>query len=200
MSAKSIGYESYVPEPNITRFLFANKTLAPLWLLLRLYIGYEWLVAGWEKLTDPAGVWVGDKAGVAIQGFVKGALAKTTGEHPDIQGWYADFLQAWVLPHASIFAHMVTWGEILVGIGLILGAFTGFAAFFGAFMNTNFLLAGAVSTNPILFIPAILLMLAWRTAGYWGLDRYILPLIGVPGAAGRIFHGRPTLTPVPQRS
>jgi thiosulfate dehydrogenase [quinone] large subunit len=37
---------------------------------------------------------------------------------------------------------------------------------------------------------AILLVLAWRVAGWWGLDRRILPAIGVPGAAGTLFKRR----------
>ena len=66
---------SEIPEPGIARLLFADTRLAPLWLIIRLYVGYEWLMAGWEKFTDPAGVWVGAKAGTAIMGFAKGALA-----------------------------------------------------------------------------------------------------------------------------
>lgn len=191
--------ERQIPEPNITRFLFADTRLALLWLGVRLYVGYQWLEAGWTKLTNPAGVWVGDKAGTAIVGFVNGALKKTAGEHPDVAGWYAAFLRDVVLPNAKTFAYAITFGEVLVGIALILGLFTGVAAFFGGFMNANFLLAGTVSLNPILFIPATWLVLAWRVAGHWGLDRWVLPLVGVPGAAGALFkplarrlHRQPT--------
>ena len=67
-----------------------------------------------------------------------------------------------------------------MGLGLILGAFVGIAAFFGTFMNLNFILAGTVSTNPVMFLVAIFLMLAWRNAGWVGLDRWLLPKIGVP--------------------
>lgn len=179
--------ERQIPEPNITRVLFADPRLAPLWLIVRLYVGYQWLESGWAKLTNPAGVWVGDKAGTAITGFVNGALKKTAGERPDVAGWYADFLRGVVLPNAKLFGYLVTFGEILVGVALILGLFTGVAAFFGGFMNANFLLAGTVSLNPILFIPATWLVLAWRVAGHWGLDRWVLPLVGVPGAAGTLF-------------
>ena len=42
-------------------------------------------------------------------------------------------------------------------------------------MNMSFLLAGSASTNPVLFTLAIGLILAWRVAGYYGLDRYLLP-------------------------
>jgi thiosulfate dehydrogenase [quinone] large subunit len=57
-------------------------------------------------------------------------------------------------------------------------------------MNANYLLAGTVSTNPILFILATWLVLAWRVAGWWGLDRWALPLVGVPGAPGTLFRRR----------
>ncbi len=175
-----------IPEPNVTRFLFADTRLAPLWTLVRLYVGYEWLTAGWGKLTNPAGVWVGDKAGAAITGFLNGSLGKTTGAHPDVQGFYAWFIQNIALPNAALLSYMVTFGEILVGIALILGLFTGIAAFFGGFMNANFLLAGTVSSNPVLFVLATLLVLAWRVSGYWGLDRFVLPRLGVPGAPGTL--------------
>lgn len=176
-----------IPEPNITRFLFSDTRLAPLWLIVRLYVGYEWFVAGWEKLNNPAGVWVGAKAGAAVTGFLTGALNKTTGAHPDVQPWYAWFVQNIALPNAALFSYLVTFGEIVVGAALILGLFTGIAAFFGGFMNANYLLAGTVSSNPLLFVLATLLVLAWRVAGHWGLDRWVLPRVGVPGAPGTLF-------------
>jgi thiosulfate dehydrogenase [quinone] large subunit len=82
----------HIPEPPIARFLFADTRLAPLWTIIRLYVGYEWLTAGWGKLTNPAGVWVGAKAGAAVTGFMQAALQKTGGDHPDVTGWYAWFL------------------------------------------------------------------------------------------------------------
>lgn len=166
-----------IPEPSITRFLFADSRMAIFWLVVRLYVGYEWLRAGWEKIVDPSGVWVGSKAGAAVAGFAKGALAKTGGEHPDVQGWYAWFLRELVIPHATLFSYLVAWGEVLVGIALILGVLTGVAALVGGFMNANFLLAGAVSTNPIMLALELVLIIGWRPAGWWGLDRWIIPRI-----------------------
>jgi hypothetical protein len=64
------------------------------------------------------------------------------------------------------------------------------AAFFGVFMNASFLFAGTAGANPLMALVAILLVLAWRVAGWWGLDRRILPAIGVPGAPGSLFGGR----------
>jgi len=177
-----------VEDPPLARLLFGDVRLSWLWLILRVYIGYEWLTAGLEKLENPA--WFGAKAGTALTGFVQGALQKTTGAHPDVQGWYAWFLQHVVLPNAAAWSYAVTIGEVLVGIGLILGVFTGIAAFFGGFMNANYLMAGTVSTNPLMFIIATWLVLAWKTAGYLGVDRVLLPAIGTPWSRGAVFGGR----------
>lgn len=156
--------------PNL---LFANRTSAPLWFVVRLYVGYEWLIAGIDKVMNPA--WFGSGAGAAMKGFVAVALSKTTGAHPDVQMWYAGFLKGAVLPNLVTWSNAIAVGEVLVGVGLIVGAVTGIAAFFGLFMNLNFMLAGTVSINPILFTLSIFLILAWRVAGYWGVDKYLLP-------------------------
>jgi thiosulfate dehydrogenase (quinone) large subunit len=93
-----------------------------------------------------------------------------------------------VLPHAAAWGWAVSLGELAVGAALVLGLLTGLAAFFGGLMNANYLLAGTVSTNPLLFILATWLVLAWRVAGSWGVDRWLLPALGVPGAPGRLFR------------
>jgi thiosulfate dehydrogenase [quinone] large subunit len=182
--------QTVIEDPPIARILFGDIRLSWLWLLLRLYVGYEWLTAGIEKLQNP--VWFGSKAGVGLTGFVQGALQKTSGAHADVQGWYAWFLQQVVLPNAAAWSYMVTIGEVLVGVGLIVGAFTGIAAFFGGFMNANYLMAGTVSTNPMLFVIATWLVLAWKTAGYLGADRILLPALGTPWRKGIVFGGEAT--------
>lgn len=159
-----------ISQSTIVHLLTADRRSAPLWLVVRLYLGWLWLSAGYEKLLNPA--WFGSNAGAAMQGFVQGALSKTTDAHPDVQMWYASFLQHTVLPHLWIWSHAITFGEMAVGLGLIVGLFTGTAAFFGFFMNLNFMLAGSISTNPIMMVIALCIMAAWRVAGYWGLDRY----------------------------
>ncbi len=173
-----------IPEPALSKFLFADTRFAWFWLLVRLYVGWEWVSAGWGKLGSP--VWTGDQAGVAVKGFLMGALTKATGAHPDVQGWYANFIHNVALPHTSVISYLITYGELAIGIAVILGIFTGIAAFFGTFMNLNFLLAGTVSINPILLLLQLFLILAWRTAGFLGLDRFVLPYLGTPWQAGSI--------------
>src|SRR5579872_4145211 len=166
------------PEPFIANWLFASPYFAWAWLLVRLYVGWQWLSAGYGKITSP--LWVGAKAGVALSGFLNGSILKTTGAHPDVSGWYGYFLQHVVIQNVGWFSYVVAYGELLVGVALILGIFTGIAAFFGAFMNMNYLFAGTVSINPLMFLCELFLILAWRVAGWYGLDRWLLPLLGTP--------------------
>lgn len=167
----------YIPENPVSRFLFSDTRSAVIWLLIRIYVGYAWLKAGWGKIQNDA--WTGENAGAALEGFVNGALTKSQ-ESADVTGWYATFLEANVLPNAKLFSFVVAYGEVLVGLGLIFGLLTGIAAFFGAIMNVSFLFAGTLSTNPLLFILATWLVLAWKVAGWYGLDRWALPILGTP--------------------
>lgn len=174
-----------IPEPKISRFLFSSTRFSFAWLLLRIYIGWIWLMAGYEKIINPA--WVGPHAGTALAGFLMAALKKSAGAHPDVASWYANFLTNIIVHNAVFVSYVVSYGELLVGIALILGITTGIAAFAGSFMNMNYLLAGTVSINPLMFVAELLLILAWRTAGWFGFDRILLPLLGTPWQPGKLF-------------
>lgn len=171
----TMGMKYTIEESWFVHFFTADKGSAPMWFVVRLYLGYEFLMAGWGKLASPA--WYGSGAGAALQGFVQGALAKTVGAHPDVYQWYASFLQSTVLPHLMVWSNAVVFGELAIGLGLIVGLCTRTAAFFAFFMAFNFLLAGTVSINPTLMLVAIAIMLAHRVAGYWGLDRFVKPYL-----------------------
>lgn len=170
------GKEVIIEENPFSRWLFSNTRSAWIWLLLRLYIGYTWLMAGLGKVQDDA--WTGANAGAAMEGYMTAVM--NLAEEGGIAGWYAWFLDTVVIPNAAFFSYMVAWGELLVGLGLIIGLLTGIAAFFGALMNISFLLAGTVSSNPVMLIIAMLLVLAWKVAGWYGLDRWALPQLGTP--------------------
>jgi thiosulfate dehydrogenase [quinone] large subunit len=173
------------PEPTIARFFFGSAGSAPMWFVIRMNVGAQWFLAGWEKLQTPS-VW--GTSGVAIKGFAQGALAQTAGAHPAVQGWYANFLQHLVLPNAGLFSFLVTYGELAVGLGILLGALTGIAAGFGVLMNLNYLLAGTVSINPVLGMFGLFLVFSWRVCGWIGLDRFLLPALGLPWKAGKMFQ------------
>lgn len=142
-----------------------NQKVSVVWTMLRIWLGVQWLEAGWHKVND----------GFDASGFLQGAMTKATGEHPAVQGWYAEFLNGFALPNVELFNVLIPWGEILVGVGLVVGFMTLPALIAGAFMNLNFLLAGTVSTNPVLYTAAIILLFAGRGTYYWGADHWIMP-------------------------
>ncbi|KEO81816.1 DoxX family protein [Tumebacillus flagellatus] len=153
----------------MNEWLRNSKVAAALLVLVRIYVGWKFLDAGWGKLT-------GGKAFDA-SGLLKGAVAASQSAKPTVQSWYGDFVNGFALPHVGLFNFLVQWGELLVGIGLILGVFTTFAALMAMFMNFNYLLAGAVSTNPNLIFLSIFLVVAGFNAGKFGGDYYLIPFL-----------------------
>jgi thiosulfate dehydrogenase (quinone) large subunit len=177
-----------VDDPGVWKLLMGNVLFSIIWMPLRFFVGQEWAAAGEHKLRDDA--WM--KGGSALQGYWERAVAIPDKGRPAITyGWYRNFLQ-YMLDHEwyTWFAKVIAIGEFLVGIALIVGALVGIAAFFGTFMNFDFQLAGSASTNPVLFGLGVFLVLAWKVAGWWGLDRYLLPALGTPWKLGRLFRGR----------
>lgn len=204
LGAGSINVEATVDEttpgqvhdPLTWRLLMGNVFFALIWLPLRFFIGREWLSAGEHKLRSSA--WM--DGGAALKGYWTNATTVPQGRPSSPAGtydWFNRFL-SYMLNHEwyTWFAKVIAVGEFLIGIGLIVGALVGIAAFFGTLMNFNFQLAGSASSNPVLFGLGVFLVLGWKVAGYWGLDRYLLPMIGTPWKTGRAFH-RGEITPTP---
>jgi thiosulfate dehydrogenase [quinone] large subunit len=152
-----------------SKFLRENKISAAILTVLRLYLGYAWLTAGFHKLTG----------GFDASGFLKGAIANPV-KGPDgsvVYGWFVDFLQHFALPNAHIFNTIVPLGEFLVGLGLILGCLTTTAMFFGLVMNFSYMFAGTISTNPMDILIGVIIIAAGYNAGRIGLDRWVIPFI-----------------------
>ncbi len=168
-----------IQDPPLARFLFSDTRMAWFWLIVRLYVGWQWIDAGLHKLPDPGWTVTGE----ALKKYWLAAVAiPAPPARPAISfDWYRSFIQ-FLLDTQSYtwFAKFVAYGEFLIGVALIVGAFVGIAAFFGAFMNWNFIMAGSASTNGLLLILAVGLMLAWKVAGWYGLDRWLLHWLGTP--------------------
>jgi len=172
-----------VQDPPFVQKFLSDPRAGWLFLPLRIWLGYQWVSASLHKITNPDWVVTGN----ALKGFWAGAVAIPATGHPAITfDWYRSFLQYLLDIQAyTWFAKLVAYGELLIGIGLILGAFTGIAAFFGGLMNWNFMMAGSASTNPLLFVLAVAIILGWKVAGSIGADYFLLRWIGTP------WHGQP---------
>ncbi|WP_284642468.1 DoxX family membrane protein [Paenibacillus silviterrae] len=154
----------------MAKWLRENKYAAGLLLFVRLYLGYQWLTAGWHKLTG----------GFDAGGFLKNAVAKpivdkATGDL--VYPTFTAFVDRFALPNVKIINFLIPLGEFLVGLGLVLGGLTAAAAFFGLLMNFMFMFAGTVSTNPWLVLIGGIVILAGANAGRFGLDYYLLPAL-----------------------
>lgn len=198
MKAKLVSSKGDVllPDPPLAHLLFSTTRFAWLWAIIRVFLGYQWVSASLHKIEDPA--WV--STGLALKGFWANAVKIPAQGKPAIAyDWYRSFLQFMLDAEAyTWFAKLVAYGEFLIGVGLIVGAFVGIAAFFGAFLNWNFVMAGAASTNGMLFVLAVVLMLSWKVAGWYGADRFLLPIVGTPWTWRR--EKTPPITPQPTPS
>ena len=101
-------------------------------------------------------------------------IGSAAGKSGASYGWWAGFLHNFVNPNASWIAKLISLGELAVGIALILGLFTGLAALGGLTLNMVYMFTGSAGVNPAYMILEVPLILAWRNAGYLGLDRYAL--------------------------
>ena len=186
--------QTIITDPPFASALFGSTRWAWLWLIARLYIGYTWFESGLEKFSNPA--WV--STGEALKGFWERAVTipEPPGRPAIAFDWYRAFIQSLLDGgHYTWFAKLIPVGETVIGVALILGAFVGVAAFFGAFMNWNFMMAGTASINPLMFAITIFLILAWKNAGWLGLDRWLLPALGTPWRPGKAFIARSSSTP-----
>lgn len=154
----------------INKWWRGNNIASGIVTIVRLYLGWSFLSAGWGKITggqfDASGF-----IGNAVNNPVMGPDGSA------VFGVYNSFLESFALPNVGLFNFMVPWGEFLIGLGLILGCLTTAAAFFGMVMNFSFLMAGTVSHNPTDILLGFLIITAGANAGKYGLDRYVLPFL-----------------------
>lgn len=174
---------SYVQaqEAPLARWLFQSKAAAWVWLAARMWLGYAWLSAGYAKVFGPGQTdWM--NGGEALRAAAAGAAAATRGAAAEVfpgagaaDGMWLGFLQL-VQDNAAWAAKVVAVGELAAGAALLLGVFTGAAAFVGLVVGSAAVggLAGAGGLNPLVVAVAVLLVLAWRNAGWVGLDRFLL--------------------------
>src|SRR5215212_9689145 len=180
----------------LTQMIKGRQVTGIFWLALRLLLAYEWITAGLEKVQSAA--WTGAQVPAGIHGFLAGALAKTTGAHPAVFGWYGDFLNSVAIPNERVFSYMVAYGEVLVGLALLVGLFTKWAAFWGAVMNLSFILAGSTSANGYMLAMEATMVFAGLGVSFYGLDTFVLPYLRKLIAA-KVLHTapapQPTFTP-----
>ena len=129
-------------------------------LPLRLFIAFGWLRAAAEKTLTPA--WFDG-------GTLEAVLNAQLGGNHVVFPAYAWLISNLFLPGAPMLAWIVVSGQIMVGLGLLFGAFSRGALFGALFMNLNFIAAGM--PNPSVFYVVIQILLLASSAGWvFGFD------------------------------
>lgn len=105
-----------------------EKTYIGYLAILRVWIGYYLLQQGSSKFFGdfPRRDWITRQIGNVAE--------------LDLFPWYKSFLLDVVVPNKELFGYLVMYGEILVGLCLILGLLTRFSSAVGAFMMANYVL------------------------------------------------------------
>ncbi|HTS88558.1 MAG TPA: TQO small subunit DoxD [Gemmatimonadales bacterium] len=150
------------------------------WLaVLRIVVGIWFVKALWSKM-----------AFVLLGGFFPfiGASPRWVATMPDLVTkqaaqnpllWYKGFLEQTVLTHSALFAQFTAWGEVLVGLSLVLGCLAGLGALGGLWLSVNYGLASAHMSSAalgfhyMLVICMVVLFFA-RSGRAWGLDAWIV--------------------------
>ncbi len=108
--------------------------------------------------------------------WTRSVTPATSGSAPASHEFYRGFLQMMLENQTYTgFSKVIIFGGLAVGLGLLFVALTGFAAAGGIVMKTAFMFAGSLSSNPLLLLLEILIVWAWRSAGWLGVDRVLLP-------------------------
>ena len=120
MASRTLDQNVTFTNPPIAEKLFNSTTWAIMWLVVRLYVGYQWLHSGLEKFSNPAWTVTGE----ALKGFwVRAVAIPAAPARPAIAfDWYRTFLQGLLDSGSYVwFAKVITAAELLIGIALILG-------------------------------------------------------------------------------
>lgn len=137
--------------------------------LIRIFAGIEWLIAGLSKFSG----------GFTAKSFVQHAITHLVENDfgREAYPWFTSFLKTIVRPQIELFDFLVQYGELLIGLGLLVGTLTTVANFFGMMLNLTYLLAGSISTNPLLLLLEIIILFAGSNRFKIGFDYWLNPYL-----------------------
>jgi len=144
--------------------------------LLRVVVGFWFAKAVWTKVTIASGAIPYPTVSPRFLAVHLKRVAEFADGNPI--GWYKDFLQTTVLPHATLFATLQTFGEVAVGVGLFFGVLTRLAAVVGLLLALNFGLAtqwmsfGQQGFH-LLLTTSMVIFLITGAGRRWGLDYWL---------------------------
>jgi thiosulfate dehydrogenase (quinone) large subunit len=148
----------------------ANNFKQPTYLgylaLVRILVGVLFLLVAWPKVSGR---------------FLTGEVLPRqllNGIQKDPLSWHRAFIEGVVVPHGHFFSYLSAFGEISIGISLVVGCLVRISSLFGAFYNFNILFSvayaaggGTVNYNRVLILLHLIFVSAsaGRSLGIDGL-------------------------------
>ncbi|BFH12485.1 DoxX family membrane protein [Paenibacillus melissococcoides] len=126
--------------------------------VIRILFGWIWLKSGYDKLSG---------------GFGVESLIPVIAENRDSPEWYKTFFSHVVSPFSGVFDVVIPWGEILIGLGLIIGLLIVPALVMSVFVNANYILADMIFTYPTDILIATILLTGKRFTSYVSVERWL---------------------------
>ena len=145
----------------------SKRYVAPLWAvtILRVYLGVGFLSAASNKVLGWWASWPQN-----MSHFLTSKLN-------DAYAFYRPIITGLVLPHVGFFAHTIAMSEVAVGLSLLLGAGTRFAAAAGLVLIVNYMLAfGDIPWQPgadQAFFVGLVVVLITNGGRAFGIDHWL---------------------------
>ena len=148
--------------PGVFTWLRQSKIASVAWLAVRVWIGIMWFQAGWSKVFGAENPSFLHNNGAAVAGFA--------GHGTAAYSWWASIMHSFVVPNASWIAVLVAFGELAIGLGLIVGFLTRTAAVASLFLLLTYVMSGTAGVTGFYALCALIVLATWRTSTWIGLD------------------------------
>ena len=157
---------------------FTNRYASPIWLALRLYLGWIFFQFGWRKIET--GWLSGDPMGTVIRQIADGKLPVSFAPFRDFCAFLVD---AGLTP---LLSHSMPFMELAVALSFVSGIMVVPAAIGASILLVNFMLSGIGTLNfeGRILIGLALLVLAYRVVGVIGFQDLALRILA--GAAAKV--------------
>jgi thiosulfate dehydrogenase [quinone] large subunit len=151
--------------PGVLAWLRESKVAAIAWLAVRVWVGCMWVQAGWAKVFGAENPYFLHNNGAGVAGFAgHGAAAYS---------WWGSIMHSFVVPNASWIAVLVAFGELAIGLGLVVGFLTRTAAVCSLLLLFTYIMSGTASVCAFYALCALIVLATWRTSTWIGVDGII---------------------------
>jgi thiosulfate dehydrogenase (quinone) large subunit len=151
--------------PGFVAWLRQSKVASVAWLAVRVWVGCMWVQAGWSKVFGAENSAFLHNGGAGVAGFA--------GHGTPAYSWWGDVMHNFVVPNASWIAVIVAFGELAIGLGLVVGFLTRTAAIASLLLLFTYIMSGTASVCAFYALCAIIVLATWRTSTWIGLDGVI---------------------------